>query len=178
MNLATQRLILREYNSDDWSTVFAYQADPKYLEYYPWHERNATDVKTYIQKFIDWQHEHPRLKYQLALTLALHKQVIGSCGIRLSEAKAHQAELGYEIAPSCWRQGYATEAARGMLKFGFTELHLHRIWASCLAENTGSKRVMEKIGMQPEGHLRENRWMKGRYWDTLVYSILKSEWHK
>ena len=59
-----------------------------------------------------------------------------------------------------WGHGYATEAARALVRFGFQELHLHWLWASCNAENQASARVLAKAGMQPEGRLRENEWFK------------------
>ena len=95
----------------------------------------------------------------------------------MKQANSHQAELGYEIDPAYWGQGYATEAARKMLAFGFGELRLHRIWATCLLENVASARVLGKLGLQQEGRLREHRWMKGRWWDSLVFSILEQEWY-
>jgi [ribosomal protein S5]-alanine N-acetyltransferase len=87
-----------------------------------------------------------------------------------------QANIGYEIAPGYWGEGYASEAARVVVAFGFGELRLHRIWARCVAENVASYRVLEKTGMRREGRLREEEWMKGRWWDTLVYGILDHEW--
>lgn len=59
--------------------------------------------------------------------------------------------------------------------FGFRELKLHRIWIQCIAENTASVRVLEKIGMRQEGHLHENEWVKDHWWDTLLYAILEHE---
>ena len=176
MILTTDRLRLREYVSDDWHTVLAYQSDPRYLRYYPWTQRTAEDVQAFVQRFIDWQDEQPRTRFQFAITLRSEGRLIGSCGIRKETATSQQADLGYEIAPSHWGRGYATEAARAVLAFGFDELELHRIQAFCLAENTASARVLEKLGMQREGRLRENRWMKGRWWDSLVYGILQDEW--
>ncbi len=87
-----------------------------------------------------------------------------------------QANIGYELAPEYRGEGYATEVAQAMLAFGFEELRLHRIWARCAAENAASYRVLEKIGMRRERFLREEKWMKGRWWDTLVYGILDHEW--
>jgi RimJ/RimL family protein N-acetyltransferase len=176
MILTTDRLRLREYISDDWHAVLAYQSDPRYLRYYPWTQRTAEDVQAFVQRFIDWQDEKPRTRFQFAITLRAGGWLIGSCGIRKETATAQQADLGYEIAPSHWGHGYATEAARAVLAFGFDELELHRIQAFCLAENAASARVLEKLRMQQEGRLRENRWMKGRWWDSLVYGILQDEW--
>ena len=84
--------------------------------------------------------------------------------------------MGYEIAPEHWGQGYATEAARAILAFGLRELRLHRVWASCVADNLGSARVLTRLGMRLEGRLREAEFYKGRYWDTLIFAILKDEW--
>jgi ribosomal-protein-alanine N-acetyltransferase len=176
MILTTERLLLREFVADDWQEGLAYQSDSRYLRYYPWTQRTAEDVQAFVQRFIDWQDEQPRTRFQLALVLRAAGQLIGSCGIRKETATAQQADLGYEIAPSHWGHGYATEAARAVLAFGFQNLRLHRVWASCVAENTASAQVLEKLGIQREGRLREHRWMKGRWWDTLVYGILQHEW--
>ncbi len=63
-----------------------------------------------------------------------------------------------------------------MIHFGFCTLHLHRIWSWCIAENHGSTKVLEKLGMQYEGRLRENEFFRDRWWDTLMYGMLESEW--
>jgi RimJ/RimL family protein N-acetyltransferase len=89
---------------------------------------------------------------------------------------AREADIGYELDPRFWGWGYATEVAHKLLEFGFQTLGLHRIWACCVAENQGSAHVLKKIGMQQEGHLRENEWMKDRWWDTLLFGILRQEW--
>ena len=97
---------------------------------------------------------------------------------RTSEAvDALEADIGYELAPDQWGRGYATEAARAIVAFGFTELRLHRISAWCIAENTASAHVLEKIGMWLEGRLRENEYFKDRWWDTLLYAMLETDRH-
>jgi RimJ/RimL family protein N-acetyltransferase len=167
---------LREFDEDDWPDVLAYQSDPRYLRYYPWTGRTPEDVQGFVQMFIAQQHEDPRAKYQLAIDLKSASHIIGNCGIRMKSAGAHEADIGFELAPQHWGRGYATEAARAMIGFGFTELGLHRIWSWCIADNVASARVLEKLGMRPEGRLRENEYFKGRWWDTLLYGILNFEW--
>lgn len=176
MYLTTDRLILREFEESDWRAVLAYQADPEYLRYYQWSERTAKDVRTFVHRFIASQKDKPRTKYQLAVVLAEEEHLIGTCCIRLETADARVGELGYETAPSYWDLGYATEAADTMLTFAFRELRVHRVWASCLLENVTSVRVLEKLGLRQEGKLRDSRWMKGRWWDTVLYGILEDEW--
>lgn len=126
--------------------------------------------------FLNQQHANPRLRFQLAITLHDTGDLIGNCGVRKTAVDALDAELGYEIAPDHWGNGYATEAARAMLGFAFEGLGVHRVAAWCVAENAGSIRVLQKLGMNQEGHFRETAYYKGRWWDTLVFALLEPEW--
>ncbi len=176
MELTTERLILREYKASDWPDVLAYQSDPRYLRYYEWTERTPEAVQEFVKMFLDHQQEQPRTKFQLAIILKSNNQLIGNCGIRKRSIDAHEADIGYELSPDHWGRGYATEAASAIVAFGFTELHLHRIWSWCVADNVGSARVLQKLGMQLEGRLRDKEYYKGRWWDTLMFAILEDEW--
>lgn len=176
MELITERLVLREYIKDDWQAVLDYQSTPQYQRYYPWAEPSPQSVRSFIGEFIDWQNDQPRHNYQLAVLLKGGGQLIGSCGVRRGKPHSWEAELGYELAPAYWGKGFATEAANVMLTFAFQRLQLHRVLSTCIAENLVSLRVLEKIGMRREGCLRENVWMEGRWWDSLVYGLLVYEW--
>jgi RimJ/RimL family protein N-acetyltransferase len=176
MHLTTDRLTLREFTENDWPAVLAYQQDPRYLRTYEWTERTVPDVQAFVQMFLDNQAAQPRTKFQLAITLKTTGQLIGNCGLRLKSAHALEADIGYELSPEQWGKGYATEAAQAMVNLGFSEFNLHRISAWCLADNVGSVRVLEKVGMKLEGKLRENEYFKNRYWDTLLYAILENDW--
>jgi ribosomal-protein-alanine N-acetyltransferase len=176
VELLTERLILREFQADDWPAVLAYQADPRYLRYYAWTGRTEEEVRAFVQMFLDQQQAQPRIKTQLAVTLKSTRQLIGNCGIRLQAPSAREGEIGYELDSNHWGQGYATEAAQAILRFGFTELGLHRISSWCIADNVGSARVLEKVGMRLEGRQRDKEHFKGRWWDTLLYAILEHEW--
>ncbi|MBN1667565.1 MAG: GNAT family N-acetyltransferase [Anaerolineales bacterium] len=70
----------------------------------------------------------------------------------------------------------ASEAAQGTLKFGFETLKAHRVVAFSHAENTASLRLMDRLGLQPEGRLRQTRWWQGGWSDEVVYAMLESEW--
>jgi RimJ/RimL family protein N-acetyltransferase len=176
MEIETKRLHLREFKTSDWQEILAYQSDPHYQRFYALTERTPQQAQEFVRTFIDQQQEQPRQKYQLAITLKTSSSLIGTCGIRMDQSRTHQADLGYELSPKYWGKGYATESAQAMLHFGFTTLHLHRIWSWCISENRASTRVLERLGMQLEGRLRENEWFKNQWWDTLIYGILESEW--
>jgi RimJ/RimL family protein N-acetyltransferase len=176
MHIVTARLVLREFETDDWPAVLAYQRDPRYLKFYPWTDRTETEVRNFVQVFMDQQVEQPRRKFQLAITLPDDGRVIGNCGIRRKNGNDREADIGFELAPEYWGRGYATEAAIAIVDFGFRELRLHRISSWCIADNTASARVLERAGLRLEGRLRENEYFKGRWWDTLLYGLLESEW--
>lgn len=176
MKITTARLILRDFVAEDWRAVQAYQADSRYLRFNPWTERTEADVREFVLRFVNHQTQDPRRKFQLAITLPESGQLIGNVGIRRKPENEWEADIGYELAPAFWGQGYATEAARAIVAFGFRELGLHRISAECRPENTASAHVLEKLGLQREGWLREVDYFKDRWWDTWLYAILEHEW--
>lgn len=97
--------------------------------------------------------------------------------ISLIIKREHQrAELGYWIAVDCWNRGYATEASRKIIDFGFETLGLHRIESRHFLRNPASGRVMEKIGMKQEGIERDLVMKWNRFESLALYSILEPEW--
>ena len=166
----TERLVLREFRADDWPAVLSYQSDARYLRYYPATAANEREVRALVDQFLAWQIEVPRWRWQLAIILPAEERLIGNCGLRLDAPGARTGNLGYELDPACWGHGYATEAACEMLRFGFDELGLERIWAWCIAENAASVRVLERLGLQREASLHPE-WFKGRWWDRVRYGL-------
>jgi len=176
MEIETERLVLREFRDEDWSEMATYWADPRYQRYYPEVEDVEGAVRELVGRFIAAQWEEPRRVRQLAIVERAGGWVIGNCGVRVNDAEHREGNIGYELNPRVWGNGYATEAARAIVGFGFDRLGLHRIWAECVAENVGSQRVLEKVGMQREARFREHQWYRGRWWDTLIYAMLEQEW--
>ena len=176
MILTTERLLLRDFVESDWEAVLAYQQDPLYLRYNEWTSRTREDVREFIQMFLDHQKQIPRIKFQFAITLKSNGQLIGNCGVRQNAYEILDGDMGYEIDPRYWGNGYATEAARAVMHFGFSCMNLQSISAWCVAENVGSARVLEKLGMQLKGRVREQQYFKGRWWDPLSYAISYEEW--
>lgn len=86
------------------------------------------------------------------------------------------ANLGYWIHPDHQGEGYATEAVRLIISYGFNELRLHRISATIAAPNTASRRVVEKLGFVHEGTKRDDGFLNGEYVDKEVYGVLREEW--
>jgi ribosomal-protein-alanine N-acetyltransferase len=116
-----------------------------------------------------------RDKIWLAITLRADGRQIGGIGLRVHEEHQH-AELGYWLGHPYWGQGYATEAAREMLRYGFQDLGLHRIFASHFGHNPASGRVLRKLGMRNEGCQKEHLRKWDRFVDSELYAILRQEW--
>ncbi|MGC1453192.1 MAG: GNAT family protein [Candidatus Sulfotelmatobacter sp.] len=114
-------------------------------------------------------------KIWLAITLRRDGRQIGGIGLRVDDQHQH-AELGYWLGVPYWGQGYATEASREMLRYGFEELQLHRILASHFKHNPTSGRVLAKLGMRHEGCQREHLRKWDRFVDLELYGMLRQEW--
>src|SRR5438874_6189238 len=107
MQLSTHRLLLREFVEEDWEAVLAYQSDPLYLRYNPWTERTEADVRVFVGRFLAQQQEQPRTRFQLAVVIKVGGRLIGNCGVRVNDPDLREGNIGYELDPRCWGQGYA-----------------------------------------------------------------------
>jgi ribosomal-protein-alanine N-acetyltransferase len=114
-------------------------------------------------------------KIWLATTLRSDGRQIGGVGLRVEDPHRH-AELGYWLGMPYWRQGYATEAACEMLRYGFVDLGLHRIFASHFRHNPASGRILVKLGMRYEGCQREHLRKWDQFVDSELYGVLRQEW--
>jgi predicted acetyltransferase len=177
--LETERLILRKYRETDFDAVHSYASVAENETYMAYQNPNTEeDTTAFIAAAIAKADSDPCMDYQYAIALKDEGKLVGGCGITVSAR--NEAEIGYMLHRDFWNQGYGTEAGRALLDFGFSDLGLHRITATCDAENVGSYRIMEKIGMRREGLFIEGRpphkLSDKEYSDELFYAILKDEW--
>ncbi|SCW65914.1 Protein N-acetyltransferase, RimJ/RimL family [Paenibacillus tianmuensis] len=175
MIIETNRLVLREFIPGDLQEVHKYASDVEVCKYSDWGPNRLEDTKAFIEEVVKGQGIHPRNQFTLAIIVKETNGLIGACNLIRDRS---QGEIGYSINRNYWGFGFATEAAEAMLDFGFNELNPHRIYATCRPNNVGSIRVLEKIGMRIEGHLREHRFFKGKWHDSFLYAILRSEMKK
>jgi len=176
VTIETERLLLREFSRDDWQSVHEYAVDPEVYRYMPWGPNSEDETRAFVERAIASSLADPRLRFELAVTLAEDGRLVGGAGIRAADADFRVADMGYCLRADAWGEGLGTEAAVGLVRFGFEQLHVHRIWATCDSENTRSAHVLEKAGMALEGTLRDDTWLRGRWRSSRVYSILKPEW--
>jgi [ribosomal protein S5]-alanine N-acetyltransferase len=173
--LTTQRLCLRGFRADDWQAVHAYATDPEVVRYVPGEFPSEADIREAVRSWMNGQADSPA-HYDFAVTVHPDDFVIGWCCLQINASDFRLGELMYVFNRNYWKRGYAFEATQAVLVYGFTNLKLQRIFATCRPENVGSWRVLEKLGMQREGLLRQNVWIRGAWCDSYLYAILAHEW--
>src|SRR5690554_4484833 len=164
--LKTSRVILREFRYSDLDSVHNYASDIEVVRYMEWGPNSIKETEEFIEQAIKSKDVNPRKQFELAVTK--EKQLIGSCGLVITNLEAKQAYIGYCFNKKYWGMGFATESANKLLDFGFSELSLHRIHATCDVNNTGSERVLQKIGMKKEGCLREHKLIRKEWRDSYL----------
>jgi RimJ/RimL family protein N-acetyltransferase len=124
----------------------------------------------------EWIAKHPKMAedhhYTWAICLRATDELMGGINAMVNTRHA-RAELGYWLGFEFWNKGIMSEAVQAVMDWGFAQLTLHRIEASCHIENPGSYRVMEKCGMRREGLLRGYLRKNGEFRDLYIYAIIK-----
>jgi RimJ/RimL family protein N-acetyltransferase len=143
--LRTSRLVLRDFVLDDLPVVHAYSTDEEVIRFMAWGPRTLAESRAHLDRLLAAQTASPRVVYELAIARSDAGEVIGAC--RLSATGEGEADLGYLLAREAWGHGYATEACRSLLDFGFGPLRLSRVVATCAVKNVASVRVMQRLGM-------------------------------
>ena len=176
MQLESKRLYLREFDLSDWPALNAYTSDPEVVRYVSFCTTTESQTREHLSQCMIWAVEQPRRIYELGVILRAENRLIGTTTIALHPHEPRHASFSYLFHRQYWGHGYATEAMRTLISFGFHDLHLHRFEDTCDTRNQASARVMEKLGMRREGHLRETIWKAGQWYDEYTYAILAHEW--
>lgn len=173
--LETERLVIRRFKEKDWKDLYEYLSDEEVVRYEPYQafsiEASQNEAKS--------RAESPAF---LAVCLKENNKLIGNIYFAKQEFKTW--EIGYVFNRSYQGRGYATEAANAVIAYGFNTRGARRIVAMCNPLNTASWRLLERLGMRREGHLKQNIYFKkdekgNPIWsDTYEYAILKDEYIK
>lgn len=172
LSFQTKRLLLRDIERTDWQQISEYACDPDVFRHMLWGPHTIDETKSFIARAIAHQSDEPRLDYIFAIIELQKGKLIGNCWIHITSLTHKEGRIGYCLNKTFWGKGYGTEVAKALVEFGFSKLCLHRVFATCDPENTASAHVLEKVGMKYEGHLKQHKWTKGRWRDSLLYAIL------
>jgi RimJ/RimL family protein N-acetyltransferase len=175
--METERLLLRPFNRGDVDAVFSYRSRADVAEFLfdqPMsHEECAEAVRARTTQ-VAFTGEGDKIL--LAVERKDDARLIGEVSLIWRSVADQQAEIGYILHPDGQGQGLATEAAAAMLGFAFEVAGVHRVYARCDARNIASARVMERLRMHEEAHLREHAHFKGQWDEELIFAILDREW--
>jgi [ribosomal protein S5]-alanine N-acetyltransferase len=171
----TARLCLRPFTSADADALFGLHSSAHVLRYWdapPWEERERAELFIAACR----QMEEDGSGARPAIERVSDGAFIGWCGLSRWNPDYRSASLGYCLGDAAWGHGYATEAARALLQWGFDTLDLNRVQAETDTRNTASARVLEKLGFTREGTLREDCVVNGDVSDSWVYGLIRREW--
>jgi [ribosomal protein S5]-alanine N-acetyltransferase len=178
LRLETKRLILRQITPSDAHSLWQVFGDEAVAEYY---DLDAfTEVAQAERLIARMNDRYSRGEAQRwGITLKSDRDiVIGTCGFTHFERRSFRGEIGYDLMRVHWGQGIMPEAVGAVARHGFENLDLNRIDALVIPGNDASARVLEKVGFQREGVLREYGFWKNRFWDLQMFALLKREWSK
>ena len=178
VKLETKRLLLRPLALED-AIAFARLAGRQEIAAttisIP-HPCSETEARAWIEKRT--RQENPAKEIVFAITTRPGGELIGTMGLGEIDHEHCQAEMGFWIGVDWWGKGYATEAAQAVVRCGFEELKLNRIYAHYMVRNAASGRVLEKIGMKQEGLLRQRVRKWGVFEDVVLLAVLKDDFQK
>lgn len=171
----TQRLVLRPLRYGDEKDVLDYRRQADVCRYLPSDQLTEATVTDFITERMGLT-QVTADGDRLILAIELDGRVIGDLLVRGGLVADQHTEIGWVLHPDFQGHGYASEAARELIRLSFGDLRMHRVWAQLDPRNAASAKLCERLGMVREAHLRESRWEKGEWTDSAIYAILRSEW--
>ncbi len=176
--LQTERLRLREITEADIPALYTLFADPDVNRYSADNLNDIHDAESlffsFIQAIFD---QHTGLRWGITLHTA-PDTLIGTGGYNFWRQDQNYGEIGYDLRPAYWGQGIMTEAVSAIIQFGFETMQLNRIEADVTVGNDASARVLQKLGFQEEGLLRQRVYFGNTYHDTRFFSLLRADYQQ
>lgn len=171
-------LVLRQIAYSDQQDYFDYLSNREVHKYVP----EECIPRTFDQTKAEIDYNLDLFRYRRSIYWALARKsdnkLIGSCGFNYWNRDHARAEISYDLAREYWGHGIMTRVAQAVLGFAFARMQLHRIEATVTPTNIGSLKVLEKLGFQREGVLREQKLLHGKFYDAVMLSLLQKEYLK
>ena len=176
--ILTDRLRLRAFTDDDAPRLTALLEAREVVEFTPYpHPYGLEDARAFLARQRRWAEEGAAVHWAIEPRDTPEGSPDGLCGGVLAKLEAQHrcAELGYWLGRNRWGRGLATEAAAAALAWCFDDWGANRVQAEFVPRNPGSRRVLEKLGLRPEGLLRQRLRRFERYEDLEQYALLRAE---
>ena len=185
--LETERLALRRFTEADVDNLFDLDSDPEVMHYINGGRPTPRDVirDEILPRFLNYYERFAGFGFWAAIEKSTG-EFLGWFHFRPTEAhlseggNPDEVELGYRLRRSAWGKGYATEGSRALIREGFTEFGVRRVWAETMTVNAASRRVMEKAGLTLERtfHLEWPEPIEGAEHGEVEYALRKSDWER
>lgn len=171
-DLETERLLLRRVSESDANEVMELRGNPETMKFVPRplvtiREEALAHITMIEDKIVN------NIGINWAITVKGNPKLIGIIGHYKIQPENHRCEIGYMILPQYNGQGIVTEAVKALLIYGFDDLQMHSIEAVIDPSNLASARVLQKSGFVKEAHFIENEYYNGKFYDSVIYSLLK-----
>ena len=174
--LETPRLILREPREGDFDDIQAYASDPEVVRYMNWGPNTHEITRTVLDGWLKEARRWPRRTVTMAVEVKAEDRLIGVVRFGLWDPAAGTGDFGYVFNRAYWNLGLCTEAASAVVDAAFRRMGMRRMLANCDVRNTGSWRVMGKLGMRREALFHHDVMAHDGWRNSYLYAILADEW--
>jgi ribosomal-protein-alanine N-acetyltransferase len=173
--LKSERLIFREVISADVEEIFKIYSNPEVAKY-DWYRPIATkdDALSIINRYKRELENKEEITWGVARKS--DNKIIGYCNLGTFNDESLRCEIGYGFNRDEWNKGYATEAIKVLVKFGFEIMNFNRIEATVTFGNDASVKALKKANFTQEGIVRERTIMKGKFEDDVILAILRKDY--
>jgi ribosomal-protein-alanine N-acetyltransferase len=169
------RVSLRPVTEKDLDSLYAVFSDPEVMRYSGSFMKDPREVKDFLAEVIEELRRRQCIQWGIARRT--DDQIIGHLAFFNLDLAARKAEIGFSLGRAHWGMGYMQEALQAAIGYGFNEMDLRRIEADVDPRNLRSIRLLERLGFQKEGYLRERWVIAGETQDSLFYGLLGREWN-
>lgn len=173
--IETRRLLLREITPEDVNALLRHFGNPEVVQFI-----DMQPIKTIEQanEWLKWMGGFFAAQDGLRWGIVLKDsgKFVGSAGLHNWHRETHYAEIGCDIAHTHWGNAYGQEAMRGIIEFGWAQMKLNRIEADVVQGNQRSQHVLQKLGFQQEGVLRQRLLKGGKYYDVHLFGLLRNDY--
>jgi RimJ/RimL family protein N-acetyltransferase len=177
--LKGKKVLLRALKRSDASLFIRWSNDPEVIQYL-WLYLPATEIgeEQWIESY-STTIANNNIVFVIEAILDKETLSIGYCGFNDIHYKDQEATLGIAIGEKdYWEKGYGTEAMALLVRYGFEQLNFHRISSSIVEFNERSIGLHKRLGFQQDGRLREATYRNGRFWDYVLFGMLREEYNR
>lgn len=174
MQIESNKLVIRKFQRSDIVAFYKLAKNKECTRFLYWGPFDSEQSKKYVMRAIKLIEKPKPRKYILAVTLK-DGTLIGSIFLYIRNFTNRLAEISYLLDPGYWGKGYGSEALQNTLKWAFEDLKMHRIYARADQTNTRSIKLLKRNDFHQEGLLRKDLMIKGKWRDSLIFSLLEDE---